>query len=117
MVRWSVDQQLAETNIPKPVEENSIEGALKTLWEKTRRAGEAIARLREEKMLMQTRVGELEREVMKLRKEISQKEELVAQVKAAQFASSNDGSSFTHSQRLELINRVKELLAKIDPYL
>lgn len=113
-----MDQHLAETNIPKPVEENSIEGALKTLWERTRRAGESIARLREEKALMQTRVGELEREVMKLRKEITQKEELVEQVKAAHAVSaSNDGSSFTHTQRLELINRVKELLAKIDPYL
>jgi chromosome segregation ATPase len=112
-----VDQHLAETNIPKPVEEDSIEGALKTLWERTRRAGESIARLREEKALMQTRVGELEREVMKLRKEITLKEELVEQAKAARTASSGDGSSFSHSQRLELINRVKELLAKINPYL
>jgi predicted nucleic acid-binding Zn-ribbon protein len=92
---------------------SNIETQIQTLWDKAKRAGELIARLREEKRALQKQNEFLEQELAKLRSELVARNAQLAsaarEVKSAEI--------FSNGEREELSAKVKQLLAKIDAYL
>ncbi|MBX2992731.1 MAG: hypothetical protein KF749_16390 [Bacteroidetes bacterium] len=93
-----------------------IEDSVKALWEKAKRAGDTIVRLREEKQALTSEVHVLRQEVGKLKGELAAREQQLQRlVAAAGEAKSSIGMS--NGEREQLTAKVKELLARIDAYL
>jgi vacuolar-type H+-ATPase subunit D/Vma8 len=90
-----------------------IESQIKALWEKAQTAGNLIARLKEEKQVLQTRTEQLERENAKLRSEISVKEQHVQKT----VAEAKSTAIISNGEKEQITAKVKELLARIDAYL
>ena len=114
----SADQHAGDTQPQAVVDPSPLEDLLKALWERTKQAGELIAQLREDKNGLQKRLGEVERELMQLRRQIDQKEEALRKVMAdLSRQAAKDAVLFTDGERQALTNKVKELLAKLDLYM
>jgi septal ring factor EnvC (AmiA/AmiB activator) len=96
----------------------AVEASLRALWERVRRAGEAIVQLREEKKVLLVKVEELEQELHSLRKEVAENKEVIGR-QASELAqtSSKQGAVILNGEREELAVRVKNLLTKLDAYL
>jgi uncharacterized coiled-coil DUF342 family protein len=93
----------------------SVENALKTLWERVRRAGDLIQQLKEERHALLTQVEQLRTEVQHLQVELGRKDQLLGAA-----ASSRDdaaGRGWGNGERDALVQKVKDLLARIDAYL
>ena len=99
------------------VEERNLDGALKSLWERARRAGEAIQTLREENASLRTRLAELEGELGTLRSELGRKDAAISELRAAQTEAEDQAVLVTNGDREALVARVKLLLAKLESYL
>ena len=99
------------------VEERNLDGALKVLWERARRTGEAIASLREENALLRTRLAELEAEAKALRVEVGRKDAAINELRTAQAEAEHEAVLVTNGDREALAARVKLLLAKLESYL
>lgn len=98
------------------MDSSPLEGLLKTLWEKTKQAGEVIAQLREDRNGLQKRLGDLEQEVAKLRRQIDQKDEALRRADSDLSQAAKHAVLFTDGERQVLTTKVKELLAKLDLY-
>ncbi len=94
----------------------SLENGLKELWARVRRAAELIARLREEKHALEGKVGEMERELLRLQQEVARKDQAIAKMKAEQ-GDARPPAAMADGERDALTARVKELLVKLDAYL
>jgi hypothetical protein len=93
----------------------SVENALKALWERVRRAGDLIQQLREERQALLTQVEQLRAEVQHLQNELARKEHLLGSMPPTP-----DGvaaRTFANGEREALVQKVKDLLARIDAYL
>jgi chromosome segregation ATPase len=99
------------------VEERNLDGALKSLWERARRAGEAIASLREENATLRSRLAELEGELGTLRTEVRRKDAAINELRAAQSEAEHQAVLVSNGDRDALVARVKLLLAKLESYL
>jgi len=99
------------------VEERNLDGALKSLWERARRAGEAIASLREENATLRSRLTELEGELVRLRAEVGRKDTAITELRAAQTEAEDQAVLVSDGDREALVARVKLLLAKLESYL
>ncbi|MBI4534739.1 MAG: hypothetical protein HY708_00580 [Ignavibacteriae bacterium] len=107
-----------ESNVAASPEIKAIEGSLRALWERTKRAGELIAQLRQEKRAFQARTEELEGEVSHLKEALATKEQLIKKLSVAQQVSeSKENLVFSNGEREALMSKVKELIARIDAYL
>ncbi len=98
----------------------NIESQIKTLWEKAQQAGELIARLRREKRELQAQNDQLEHDVVKLRTEMSARDQQIQKLTATQAFAANESKStaiLANGEREALTLKVKELLARIDAYL
>lgn len=99
-------------------EGRNIESALKTLWEKARRAGELIAALKEENALLRSKLEEMQLQLEHLNQELVQRDQSITQLEAEQAeADSKREELFANGEREALALKVKDLLAKIDSYL
>jgi chromosome segregation ATPase len=113
-----VDQHSSDITPLTALEAKSLEASLKALWDRTKRAGELIAQLRDERSALQRRLDGLEHEVTQLRDELSQKDELIKKVSSEPLRQSGkDGVALLDGERQQLEARVRELLAKIEGYL
>ncbi len=99
-------------------EGRNIESALKTLWEKARRAGELIAALKEENALLRSKLEEMQLQLEHLNQELVQRDQSITQLEAEQAeADSKREELFANGEREALALKVRDLLAKIDSYL
>ena len=113
-----MDQNSPEVGSPASGDLRTIEGSLKGLWERTRRAAELITELRGEKRVLQSRLEELERQVAMLQQELAKKEQLLRKVTAESGASAASRAALlAEGEREALAQRVKELLVKLAAYL
>lgn len=100
--------------------ENSLESALKQLWEKAYAASNAINSLREEKNVLQLRVNELESAFSQMQTELiakkSEIEQLQREVDRMLLASASNGL-LDKEERLRLQEKVKAILEKINSHL
>ncbi|HTX18171.1 MAG TPA: hypothetical protein VMG34_05865 [Bacteroidota bacterium] len=100
--------------------ENSLESALKLLWERAYAASAAIAALREEKNAIQLRANDLESRVLQMEKEASARndeiERLQRELDRITLASASNGM-LDKEERVRLQERVKAILDKINSHL
>ena len=111
-----MDQVTTDRSASLP-EGRNIDGALKSLWERARRAGEAIASLRDENATLRTRLNELEDEIGSLRAELGRKDTIVNELRTAQAEAEHQAVLVTNGDREALVARVRLLLAKLESYL
>ena len=108
----------ADVSVSSPAEGYTIELALKSLWDKVRRAAEVIARLRVENSQLQAAVAQMQRELLQLKEDLIKREQEIRKLSAekAEIQSART-SGFSNGEREALSARVKELLGKIESYL
>ena len=99
------------------MEERNLESALKSLWDRARKAGEAIASLREENALLRSRLSEVEAELIALRAELGRKDATINELRTAQAEAEQQAVLVTNGDRDAVVARVKLLLAKLEAYL
>lgn len=113
-----MDQHPADTSTGVSSDVKNIEEALRSLWDRTRRAGELIVQLRAENKSLGEKSGTLELEVSRLQRELLEKEAAVKKLTSELTGALNRGDSvFTNGERQALGARVRELLDKIEGYL
>jgi len=113
-----VEHQVGDTQAQPGSDLKVLESPLKLLWERTRRAGELISQLRQEKHGLQERLSDIEQELARLKEHLSQKEDQVRKLTTdlAQQAAV-DAVMFSDGDRQMLTTKVKDLLAKLEGYL
>lgn len=97
----------------------NIEQVLRIFWEKTRRAAELISQLRETNKQLLISNQNLEQELQKTHLELVGKENEVKKLKQehAQLQTITSGDVFTISEKDEVKNRIRGLIAKINSHL
>lgn len=108
----------ADVSVAPPAETNTIEVALKALWDKVRRAAEVIARLRVENSQLQSTVARMQQETLQLKEDLGVREQEIKKLSAEKVEiQSARSSAFPNGEQEALSVRVKELLGKIESYL
>lgn len=89
------------------------------MWERIRRAGEALVTLRQENQVLTQQVDDLQRRLMTAQGELSAKEQELKRLRAehTQLLSSNGRSSLSEVEKENLKNRIRDLVAKINSHL
>ncbi|MBI5021068.1 MAG: hypothetical protein HZB59_06495 [Ignavibacteriales bacterium] len=97
----------------------NIEQVLRIFWEKTRRAAELISQLRETNKQLLISNQNLEQELQKTHLELVGKETEAKKLKQehAQMQAVTSGEVFTVSEKDEVKNRIRGLIAKINSHL
>ena len=100
--------------------ENSLETALKQLWERAYAASTTIGSLREEKHAIQLKADELEAKILQMQTELSAKgneiDKLRKEVDTLLLTSVSNGS-LNKEERMLLQEKVKAILDKINSHL
>ena len=100
--------------------ENSLETALKQLWERAYAASTTISFLREEKHAIQLKANELEAKILQMQSELAAKDneidKLRKEVDTLLLTSVSNGS-LTKEERMLLQEKVKAILDKINSHL
>ena len=100
--------------------ENSLETALKQLWERAYAASTTISALREEKHAIQLKANELEARILQMQTELSTKDteldKLRKEIDAMLLTSVSNGS-LNKEERVALQEKVKAILDKINSHL
>jgi predicted RNase H-like nuclease (RuvC/YqgF family) len=94
-------------------ETRAVDGALKALWDRARRAGELITSLRQENSSLRNRVQELQSRVLQLEEEVERQRQLPDPGAEAE----RGAVVFRNGERELLISRLRHLLAKLEAYL
>jgi len=100
--------------------ENSLEGALKSLWEKAYAASAAITSLREEKNAIQLRANELESKLLQMQNELSARNNEIDQLRREldkMLLTSTSNGLLDKEERLRLQEKVRSILDKINSHL
>jgi len=113
-----LEQNADHTQTESGAEEQQLSRILQGLWDKVRRSGELITELRSQNSDLGQRASVLEREISRVKAQLSARYEAVRsltdQLKAA--GDSNNGVVL-NGERDSLVAKVRELLARIDGYL
>jgi len=110
-----VEDSTGDTTSAGTADVRSVENALKTLWERVRRAGDLIQQLREERQALLVQVEQLRAQVQHVQKELARKEQALA---SQPRPGADDATRvFGNGEREALAQKVKDLLARIDAYL
>lgn len=95
-----------------------VENALAMLWEKAREASYLISTLRDEKLKLQTKIDELEEELLQVKSELneirSHSEERDA---ALHNGTGKSAVLLAEDDKRELQRRIKSIIGKLDQYL
>jgi predicted nucleic acid-binding Zn-ribbon protein len=95
-----------------------VENALAMLWEKAREASYLISTLRDEKTKLQTRIHELEDELVQVKSELR---EMRSHAEAREGALTNGAGTssvlLAEDDKRELQRRIKAIIGKLDQYL
>lgn len=94
-----------------------VEAGLKSLWERTRLAGELIVRLRKEKAEQLSHLHELEREIERLRLQVQEMSTQMREMTQRLTQQEARRGVLLNGERADLAAKIKELLTKLDAYL
>lgn len=97
----------------------SLEDALRVLWDRVRAAADMVTRLKQEKRAMFGQVSTLEREVASLRSELQTREQEMKRLRQehTQLLNAQSSAGFTPDERENLKNKIRDLVAKINSHL
>ena len=110
-----MEHNSADTTQVLHADAKAIDAWLKSLWDKVKKAAELISQLREEKAELQARVASLESDLARIRQQLSKDEDLIQTLSAERGDARQQ--VFTNGEREQLSVRVRDLLAKLDPYI
>lgn len=108
----------AETAISK--EGTSLmEDALKSVWDKIRLAAHLITQLREEKRVLTTRVGDLDRQIATMRSDVQSRDQEIKRLRSehTHLLNANGHNSFTREEKDSIKVKIRDLISKINSYL
>jgi len=113
-----LDPQQVEIDNDQVKDGARIENAIKAFWEKAHAAADLLSQYRSEIHTYRERQKVIEKELQSLRNDLQIKDQEFKRLKAehVQLTSSHD-SGFTHEERENLRNRIKDLLSKINSHL
>ena len=100
--------------------ENSLETALKQLWERAYAASTAISALRDEKHAIQLKANELEAKILQMQTELSTKDNEIDKLRKevdTMLLTSVSNGSLNKEERMLLQEKVKAILDKINSHL
>jgi len=112
-VQEQLDQEIVSV-------ENSLETALKLLWDKAYAASISISSLREEKHAIQLKANELEARILQMQTELSAKDAEIDKLRReadAMLLTSVSNGSLSKEEREQLQEKVKAILDKINSHL
>ena len=114
-----MNQHLTESEVTVFKETNAVEETLKVMWEKARATAELISQLRDAKRFLDDRVAKLEQEMSSLKSDHQLKEQELKRLRVeySQLLSSKDNNVFTHEEKENLKDKIRELIAKINSHL
>jgi chromosome segregation ATPase len=113
-----LEQHAAEKQAPPPNELRTLEGGLKALWDRVKQAGETIARLRDERAALQSRVSELQATVAELERALGSHRAAVTSLETQLKERPPVAEGvFSNGEREALTAQVKDLLARMEAYL
>lgn len=110
-----VDQKI-ENETPEGT--HVVESALTALWEKAREASYLISTLRDEKKKLQTRIDEIEEDLLHVKNELLMKQTQLDQLqKEISNGSAQSVVSLTEHEKRDLQAKMRLLISKLDQYL
>ncbi len=114
-----LNQYPTETETTMSKEVNTLDEALKSVWDKIRLATHLISQLREEKQILSARVDELERQMTLLRSDLSMKDQELKRLRAehSQLLNANGQQRFTEEEKENIKSKIRDLISKINSYL
>ncbi len=115
----SLNEEKLERDLQPANGEQTLEEALRTLWDKARSVSERLSELREQNRFHEERERTLERELEALRVQLVSRDQELKRIKAehAQLLSAGDGNAFTAEEKESLKVRIRDLIAKINSHL
>lgn len=94
-----------------------MESGLRSLWEKVKRAGELIGKLREENRSLHAKVDQLDAELRRVQSELQKRDQTIKELNLSQTTVKASGAVFPDGEREALVLRVRDLLSRIESYL
>ncbi len=89
-------------------ERDQLESSIQKLWEKARKLSDILLRLRNDNEALRRRVEDLELKGQKMLKELQGKEQELLKHQ------SNGSTMFTHEEKEAFVQKVKDLIGKIN---
>ncbi len=115
-----MNQVVTEIEPSASKETNSVDDALRILWDKAKEASDLISELKRERQQLHTKLIAIESELSRLRNELITKDQEVKRLKGelAQSANTNNGTIAILTEEKEVLkNRIRELIATINSHL
>jgi len=117
-----VDQQDPHTEPQGPSPDERLQELLEGLWDRVRRAGDHVKSLRAERDMLKSRLDKVESEFEGLRRDLTEQKKQVLereeQIRSLhQQAAASEGKIMSNGEKEALVERAKELLARIEGYL
>ncbi|MEX2117758.1 MAG: hypothetical protein WEB37_12815 [Bacteroidota bacterium] len=104
----SVQESHVEPEVTNDKEIDQLEGSLQKLWEKARRLSDILLRLKEENESLRRRLEEVEQKEHRLTSELKGREQEILKLQ------SNGSGMFTHEEKEALVNKIRDLIAKLN---
>ena len=114
-----MSEEKIERDIQPVNGEQTLEEALRMLWDKARSASERLSQLREQNRFHEDRERTLERELETLRVQLVTRDQELKRLKAehSQLLNAGDSDAFTSEEKENLKNKIRDLIAKINSHL
>lgn len=103
-----VQESHVEPEVTTDKEIGQVESSLQKLWEKARRLSEILLHLKEENQSLRRRLDEVELKERRLTGELEGREQEILKLQ------SNGTGMFTHEEKEALVNKIRDLIAKLN---
>ena len=97
-----------EPEVTNDKEIEQVESSLQKLWEKARRLSDILLSLKEENQSLRQRLEEVEQKESRLTSELEGREKEILKLQ------SNGSGMFTHEEKEALVNRIRDLISKLN---
>ena len=103
-----VQESHVEPEVTNDKEIDQVGTSLQKLWEKARRLSEILLRLNEENQSLRRRLAEVELKENRLTGELKGREQEILKLQ------SNGTGMFTHEEKEALVNKIRDLISKLN---
>jgi septal ring factor EnvC (AmiA/AmiB activator) len=103
-----VQESHVEPEVTNDKEIDQVESSLQKLWEKARRLSDILLRLNEENQSLRRRLEEVELKERRLTGELEGREQEILKLQ------SNGTGMFTHEEKEALVNKIRDLISKLN---
>jgi len=104
----SVQESHVEPEVTNEKGIDQVESSLQKLWEKARRLSDIQLSLKEENQSLRRRLEEVEQKERRLTGELEGREQEILRLQA------NGSGMFTHEEKEALVNKIRDLISKLN---